>query len=137
MSFLVIMDSPPKIKIAVIVRQYSDQLLLKSYLEELAKCELLLESRGDTAFEKLKIFVPRLILMDVFLEGMGGIQLCRELRSFETFKKTIIVGFLRHEKEKEMGNIPSAGFDYFLVKPLYKIQIRNILKKAFPLDVIF
>jgi diguanylate cyclase (GGDEF)-like protein len=41
---------------------------------------------GDAALEKLSIMTPEVILLDVMMPGMDGIETCREIRKHPTFK---------------------------------------------------
>ena len=50
-----------------------------------------LVSRGDEALEVFRNNPPDLVLLDVMLPGLDGIEVCKELRQIADFKDTLIV----------------------------------------------
>jgi len=73
---------------------------------------------GATAIELAKIKVPDLIILDVMMPGMDGIEVCRELRSNHKFEDTVIT-FLtaRSEDYSQIAGFDSGGDDY-ITKPI-------------------
>jgi len=73
---------------------------------------------GTTAIELAKIKVPDLIILDVMMPGMDGIEVCRELRSNHKFEDTVIT-FLtaRSEDYSQIAGFDSGGDDY-ITKPI-------------------
>jgi len=73
---------------------------------------------GKVAVAKAKEFYPHLILLDIMMPVMDGIEACRELRSHPEFKKTIIA-FLtaRSEDYSQMAGF-DVGADDYITKPI-------------------
>jgi len=73
---------------------------------------------GATAIQLAKDQVPDLIILDVMMPGMDGIEVCRELRSSSKFEDTIIT-FLtaRSEDYSQIAGFDSGGDDY-ITKPI-------------------
>jgi len=73
---------------------------------------------GKEGLEKAKSFQPDLILLDIMMPDMDGIEVCSELRSLEDFKDTIIA-FLTARKEDftQIAGFESGGDD-FINKPI-------------------
>lgn len=73
---------------------------------------------GKVAVAKAKEFFPHLILLDIMMPVMDGIETCRELRSQPEFKKTIIA-FLtaRSEDYSQMAGF-DVGADDYITKPI-------------------
>jgi len=73
---------------------------------------------GATAIQLAKNQVPDLIILDVMMPGMDGIEVCRELRSNSKFEDTIIT-FLtaRSEDYSQIAGFDSGGDDY-ITKPI-------------------
>jgi two-component system alkaline phosphatase synthesis response regulator PhoP len=82
---------------------------------------------GAQAIEVSKSFKPDLILLDVMMPVMDGIETCSHLKSLPEFAKTFIV-FLtaRSEEYSEIAGF-QAGADDYIAKPIKpKILITRI-----------
>lgn len=73
---------------------------------------------GKLALEKAKKFHPHLILLDIMMPVMDGIETCRELRANPQFKNTIIA-FLtaRSEDYSQIAGF-DVGADDYITKPI-------------------
>lgn len=73
---------------------------------------------GKEAIEKAKVHSPQLILLDIMMPEMDGIEACRIIRSLPGFKDTFIV-FLtaRSEEYSEVSGF-SVGADDYITKPI-------------------
>lgn len=69
---------------------------------------------GDEAFEKVSQFHPDLILLDINIPGMNGLDLCRELRL--NTEIAIIMLTVRNEESDKIAAL-DAGADDFVTKP--------------------
>jgi two-component system alkaline phosphatase synthesis response regulator PhoP len=79
---------------------------------------------GEEAIKKAKIFKPHLILLDIMMPKMNGIEVCETLREMDDFKigKSIII-FLtaRSEDYSQIAGL-EAGADDYIAKPI-KIKV--------------
>lgn len=75
-------------------------------------------SNGREAIEKAAKFRPQLILLDVMMPQMGGIEACKHIRSFPEHSETVIA-FLtaRGEDFSEVAGF-DAGADDYITKPI-------------------
>ena len=73
---------------------------------------------GREAVEVAKKSVPDLIIMDVMMPEMDGIEACEEIRKISTLQKTIIT-FLtaRNEDYSQIAGF-DAGADDYITKPI-------------------
>jgi len=90
-------------------------------------------SNGLEAITVAEKFLPDLILLDVMMPEMDGIEVCKELRSKAAFKDTIIA-FLtaRNEDYTEIAGFESGGDDFINkpIKPRVLIsRIKALLKR--------
>jgi DNA-binding response OmpR family regulator len=87
-------------------------------------------SDGAEALEKLRAFVPDLIVLDLMLPGMPGLEVCRRLRSrADTAKLPIMVVSARsNPSEKALGL--AMGADDYVTKPF---SPRDLLMRAIAL----
>ncbi len=73
---------------------------------------------GKTAIEQVLRIKPHLILLEVMLSDMGGIEVCRQLRLLPDFKN-VIISFLsaRSEDYLQIAGL-DAGADDYISKPI-------------------
>jgi two-component system cell cycle response regulator DivK len=62
--------------------------------------------------------VPDLILMDIQLPGMNGIQALAKLREAEATKSIPVIAFTASVMPSDRHTIMAAGFNAFLSKPI-------------------
>lgn len=75
-------------------------------------------TNGKIAIQKAKTQKPHLVLLDVMMPEMDGIETCNEMRQIESLKDTFIV-FLtaRGEDYSQIAGF-DAGADDYIVKPV-------------------
>lgn len=61
---------------------------------------------------------PDLVLMDIHLPGMSGIEALAELRARESTRDVPVLAFTASVMPQDRHTITSAGFDGFLSKPI-------------------
>lgn len=92
---------------------------------------------GEEALELLRKERPDLILMDVNMPGMGGIETCREVR--RTSSAPIIMLTVRNA-ERDKVQALDAGADDYVVKPFgieeLLARIRAALRRYSPGDTL-
>jgi two-component system KDP operon response regulator KdpE len=86
---------------------------------------------GEAALIKFREFLPDLVLLDLNMPGMGGLDTCRSIR--ETSDVPIIIVTVRRE-ESEKVELLDAGADDYITKPFGKdevlARIRAALRRA-------
>lgn len=91
-------------------------------------------SNGKMAIEKAISFKPHLILLDVMMPDMDGVETCEELRNLPATKNTLIA-FLtaRSEDYSQIAGFEAGGDDYITkpIKPKVLIsRIKALLKRS-------
>lgn len=73
---------------------------------------------AEDALEVLKTFRPRLILMDVQLPGMDGLELTRRLRGDPATAGTIVIALTAYAMKGDEERVLAAGCDGYVAKPI-------------------
>lgn len=75
-------------------------------------------SNGEEGLKKAKKMRPDLIILDIMMPVMDGVEVCRQLRAQPAFKNTIIT-FLtaREEDYSQIAALDNGGDDY-ITKPI-------------------
>lgn len=120
------------IKILIVEDVPMNMILIKSLLTKFYPNITILEANnGLNALELYKKSKPDIILMDVQMPEMDGIQATREIRSLEKdlIEKTIIIALTAGVFKEEKDKCINAGMDDFLSKPIRKDKIQETLSK--------
>jgi len=72
---------------------------------------------AESALQSFKKSVPDLILLDVMLPGMDGIELCKELRKMRKAADTVIIMISEKGEEEDVARGLYACADDYLPKP--------------------
>ncbi len=73
---------------------------------------------AEQALKTLKSYRPHLILMDIQLPGMDGLELTRRLRLDPALREVIIVALSAYAMKGDADNARLAGCDGYLTKPI-------------------
>lgn len=102
----------------LIVDDESDILEIVSYNLESAGYEVYTASNGIEGIALAKKQQPQLIILDVMMPGMDGIETCEKLRALPQLDQTIIAFFTaRGEDYSQMAGF-EAGADDYITKPI-------------------
>jgi DNA-binding response OmpR family regulator len=81
---------------------------------------------GSLAVKEAGMFRPHLVLMDIGMSGMDGLQSCRIMR--RTLPHTMrIVAITGYDSPEDKQRTAIAGFDDHLVKPVHRDQLDAII----------
>jgi len=83
--------------------------------------------QGQRAFEQIKKEPPDIIILDIQLPRMSGIDIYRELKKIEKFKTIPIIAVTALAMKGDKERILEAGFDAYISKPIIIKEFRNIL----------
>lgn len=114
----------PKILIVDDVRAFLD--LEVSFLKR-AECEIISATDGLEALKLAKKEKPDLVLLDIEMPRMTGIEVLRIMRNDPDLKHTpvVIITALENKEEEAM----KAGATEFIRKPVYEKDILMVVKK--------
>jgi CheY-like chemotaxis protein len=79
----------------------------------------------DDALQKIETFQPQLILLDVFLNGIDGLDICRQLKSMPHTKHIPVMIFSGYPRVAE-SVIYEYGADDFIAKPF---EVNDLITK--------
>jgi two-component system, cell cycle response regulator DivK len=80
--------------------------------------EVIEAETGEDGVRLAKERMPRLILMDIQLPGIDGIEALRQIRADETTRDTTIIAVTASALDRDRQKIMAAGFDGYQSKPL-------------------
>lgn len=114
-------------QVLIVEDSETNRLLLHDLLEKVCECKVCLASNGKQALEVAMECLPDLILMDVGLPVMDGMEATRTLKADARTGEIPVLaltGFVTPEDESRMMK---AGFDGVLPKPF---DVPKLLEKV-------
>ncbi len=117
-----------KKKILIVEDNPANLKMLKLILENI-DCEILEAVNGDAALAVAIEKVPDLILMDIQIPHIDGLEVTRRLRKMEIFIKTPIIALTAFAMEKDEQAGLDAGCSEYMIKPFSTAKLLEILHK--------
>jgi CheY-like chemotaxis protein len=74
----------------------------------------------------------QLILMDIQLPDLSGVEVTKRIRQLRHHQQTVILAFTGHALPEEAASFRLAGMDDVMIKPLDARKIAHILSKVRP-----
>lgn len=115
-------------KIAYVEDELDVQKIVKLSLEKVGKFNTRIYSNGPEALEDLPIYMPDLILLDVLLPEMDGIEIFSKIREMQEMKSIPIVFMTAKSKESEQKQLLSLGALDVVMKPINPMELPNQLR---------
>ncbi|MCF6265865.1 MAG: response regulator [Desulfuromusa sp.] len=102
--------------------------LERSYLEG-CDYDLLTASSGEETLQRLDKIVPDVLLLDYYMPGINGDEVCRLIRKNSIWEKLPILMVTAAGKPEEVQNCLDAGCDDFITKPVNKQELREKVER--------
>ena len=80
--------------------------------------EVVTASNGKDALELAKTTQPQLIILDIMMPELDGIEVCRRLRAQPQFSNTIITFLTARDEDFTQINALDVGGDDYITKPI-------------------
>lgn len=122
----------------LLVDDEPDILELLRYNFEKEGFDVLLANNGDEALRVAEKEIPDVIILDIMMPGMDGVEVCVAMRDLEVLKHKIIV-FLtgRDESYSEIAGLENGADDY-ITKPIkmgvLKARINSLINRLIRKD---
>jgi len=101
--------------------------MLISFLEKGFICDYALD--GDKGFEKASQNIPDLILLDIMLPGISGLEVCKKLKSNPITAKIPIIIESAKATDEDIALGKAAGAEEYLTKPFELSKLLELIEK--------
>lgn len=97
---------------------------------QLSDCDYLMDyaSSGQEALSSLDIYNPDLILLDVMMPGINGIEVCQQIKAMPKWQAVPIVMVTALSSKADLAKCLDAGADDFISKPVNSEELRARVK---------
>jgi len=102
--------------------------LFRAILKLIPDVEIYEETRGDLGFELIKSGEPDLIILDIQLPELDGVEICKQLRKIEKFKNVPMIAVTSFAMKGDKERILNAGFNEYISKPIRVQKFRELVK---------
>ena len=75
-------------------------------------------SNGPDALAALPVELPEIILLDISLPGMDGVEVLRHIREHPVFRHLPVIAFTAHAMSNDRDKYLAHGFDDYITKPI-------------------
>ncbi|MBF0350056.1 MAG: response regulator [SAR324 cluster bacterium] len=115
-------------KILVVEDNLENQEMIKILFNELG-LEIKLVVNGKEGIEQSLSFMPDLILMDIHMPGMSGIEVTQQIRSIPDCRNIPIVALSADAYKEQQEEAYRAGMTDYLIKPVLMNKLLPVLEK--------
>jgi signal transduction histidine kinase len=115
-------------KLAIVVIEDNDDAAdtLAAWLETMGHTVKVART-GPEGLDLVRSSRPQLVLCDVGLPGMDGVEVCRHVKALPSSVQPVMVALTGWGMEADRKRTRDAGFDHHLVKPVAPDKLRAIL----------
>lgn len=82
---------------------------------------------GASAVEAARQFEPHIVILDLGMPGMDGLEAARRIRALPAGRSAVLVALTGWGQERDRRLTSEAGFDAHLVKPVDPLQVGTYL----------
>lgn len=116
-------------KVLYIEDNGANRRLMKQILNGLAACECFEADSAETGIALAQKYLPDIILMDINLPGMNGIDALAVIRQDESLRGTPVVAVSADAMPDQISKGRSAGFDGYLIKPVKVQEVVDLVQR--------
>jgi len=95
-------------------------------------------SSGEDALRQFAVETPDLIVLDIWLPGMDGVEVLKRVRQHEHLRNIPVLALTAHAMSGDREKYLSAGFDEYASKPIVDLtgfvgMVRLLLTRGEPI----
>ena len=113
----------------LVVEDNDDIRRMLRILLEFEEFHVIEAATGGDALKAVKNGRPDVILMDLALPGIDGLETIRRIRKIDRFQNTPIIVLTAHSGQSIYENAIRAGTNYFMSKPIDFDQLARVVKQ--------
>ena len=99
------------------------KLLTKTLQQSSGRYSIQQARNGIDLFQYLEKFIPDMILLDLHMPGMDGLEICRFLKSRKTLRSIPVIVITGSPRQEDLERARGAGADRVLTKPLSRVSL--------------
>ncbi len=108
----------------------SNIAFMRDALEDLSRIELVTAPNAEIGLDLIRARKPRLVIMDINLPGMSGIEATRLLASWPETRPIPVVALTAAAMTQDTARAAGAGFYRYLTKPVRLDELSQVLEEV-------
>jgi len=101
-------------------------MILKELFED--DHDITLVESGEEAMEKLESIVPSIVLLDVMMPGIDGIEVCKRIRANNSLEGTKVIMISGRAMDADIQVGLDAGADHYISKPFDMMDLVELVE---------
>jgi CheY-like chemotaxis protein len=91
--------------------------------------QILQAKDGIEALDLIRREHPTVVLLDIQMPGLDGVEVCRQVKADPKLRDTVIVMLTAQAQMDARRRAAAAGADTFLTKPFSPLQVLEIVER--------
>jgi|SRR5512132_1233891 two-component system, cell cycle response regulator DivK len=112
--------------VAVVDDNAANRLLVEAMLED--HYEVVGYASGRAALEAFHHRKPDLVLLDISMAGLGGVQTLKKLRADDALSRLPVIA-LTARFDDDRARYLAVGFDDYMMKPVNEVRLLKALSR--------
>jgi CheY-like chemotaxis protein len=110
------------VKIMLVDDSSTNNLLFRDIFEEMGY-EVWVEENPERVIMRLRESKPDLVLLDLMLPGMDGLQLLQQIKSEQDSREIPVIMYTAHMSDRIQQQAMALGASGYLIKPVSPLKI--------------
>jgi len=119
-----------KRKKILIVEDEESLLRLESIILTSKGYDVIGVADGIAAIEQISRSIPDLVILDVMLPDMDGLEVCRKIKNDPFTSKVPVIMLTARKGSKDMERGLEAGADAYMTKPFKSAQLIDMIENT-------
>lgn len=115
--------------LVLVVDDNEDNLSLLAFLVEQLDCQIITAIDGKTALDLMENHQPALILLDMMLPDLDGLEVLSRIRQNPVNAKIPVIAVTAMARAQDRERILSAGCDEYVTKPYNVDEIEALMRR--------
>ncbi len=116
--------APHKKPVVLIVDDEPVNFKVVSLLLAKEPYQLEVAATGEEALQKLLVIEPHVILLDVMMPGINGMETCRQIKQNPQWQNIPVIMVTALSSKNDLAKCIEAGADDFISKPVNGVELR-------------
>ncbi|MFN8205888.1 MAG: response regulator [Bacteroidales bacterium] len=117
------------VKIMLVDDSSTNNLLFRDIFEETGY-EVSVEEKPENVISRLRESKPDLVLLDLMLPGMDGLQLLQQIKSEQDSREIPVIMYTAHVSDRMQQQALALGASGYLIKPVSSQKILDEVSRV-------
>lgn len=113
----------PEESIILLVDDLKQNLKLLTFILEGENYQTSFALSGKDALERLNVLKPDLILLDLMMPDMNGLEVCEKIKSNQQYKDIPVIFLTASQEEHHLVDAYNIGASDYVTKPFKKVEL--------------